>query len=401
MFEGIKALGGNPTDDTETIDETDDPETFLEEEVQGDPTTITIEPRTRTTLFQFKSPAKKEEETLPFYLEFRKQKISNPFIKRRLIRIFGDKLKSTYIKYTKWINLVKALTFSLFLVFLALLSIKLDNFIPSWPWVLIYFPLVISTIPLMILIILFWLPTLNWPIIFYRWIFQDYVGWWTSWAYCLTIKGRFIQLLFGINFTLSILGGFFSTVFPQIIPVWAPLTLHAAGFMFWTTTVTQFRYPPKRWFYIIFLMLISLSLGAFSVLLFLKIFLFPQILWSLASIPFYFSIIFVNILMIKLNIDMNITSICFNSLIWNVGFQIFNLTFICGLVLLILRLDNVIQIHYLIVFIPFFILGTIVNIYYYLKAFTKWIKRPVLKNPFTLLRGGMKSTSLEMNKYIV
>lgn len=398
MYDGIKAL----ISDTETLDE-DETETIFEDEQPqlGDPTTITIEPKTKATLFQFQAPKKKEEEKLPFYLEFRKQKLQNPFIKRRLIRIFGDKLKCTYTKYTKWINLVKALTFSLILVFLALLSIKLDDFIGSWPWVLIYFPLVVSMIPILILIVLFWLPTLNWPIIFYRWIFQDYVGWWTSWAYCFTIKGRFVQLLFGINFTFAFLCGFFSTVFPQMIPIWAPLTLHAAGFMFWTTTVTQFRYPSKRWFYIILLTLVSISLSLFCVLLFLKTFLFEQILWSLASIPFYFTIIFFNILMIKVNIDMNTTSICVNGLIWNVTYFIFHFIFVSGMILLILRLDNVIKVKFVIVFIPFFILAIIVNIYYYLKAFTNWIKRPVLKNPFTLIRGGMKNTSIEMNKYIV
>lgn len=402
MYESWKTNGGVEIEENETYhDGEDDTETLSERtEVDEDSKPAFQMIDKKVLLFEWKSPHAKKQIELSPYLEFRKQKLLIPYIRRKLIRIYGDQMKSSYFKWTKWINLAKALTCTLITLFLVLMAVKLDSYIP-WPWLLIYFPLAVASIPQLILVILFWLPTLNWPLVFYRWIFQDYVGWWSSWAYSLTVRGRFVQLVFGINFTLAFLVGYFATVFPTIVPAWAPVVLHAAGFLFWTTTFSQIKYPQRRWFYIFFFVALTLCLTAFCIMIFLKMFFFPMDLtWVITFIPFYAAMILFVPIMIKANIDMNHSSLFLHHVVWNLQFLGLFSVFTMGVIFVVLRLDNIWTIQWAIVLIPFFVLMIILNVFYYLKAMTSWIKRSVYKNPFTLIGGGTKNNA-QMNVYVV
>jgi hypothetical protein len=406
MYDGWKntQVGEVVDDETSQIggDEEEDENTSLSGTHDDDEETsrVTSTQFRQNLLFEWKAPQIKPKLVLTPYLEFRGQKLQIPFIRRRLIRVYGETLKLSYLKYTKWINLIKACTVTLYTLFLAMLTIKLDDLIP-WPWPLIYFPLAVGCIPQIVLVILFWLPSLNWPLLYYRWIFQDYVGCWSSWAYCMTLKGRFIQLIFGVTFTLGFLLGFFSTLFPTVVPSWSPLVLCGAGFLFWTTSVTQLKYPQRRWFYIIVMAMITLGLTAFSCLIFVKIYFFPTTMpWSVAFIPFYIVSLCFTALMIKANIDMNTSSLFLHALIWNLQFIGCQVIFTTGLLFVVLKLDSVFNYPWAITCIPFFVMMLFLNVFYYMKAMTNWVKRPVLKNPFTWIGQGTKNTQ-EMNKYVV
>jgi hypothetical protein len=103
------------------------------------------------------------------YLNFRKQKLQIPYIRKRLIKVYGENVKKKYKYVLKWINLLKALTCSTFFIFLTFLSIRMDDFIIV-PWFLIFIPLMITTFTTMFIIVVLWTPSLQWPVTFYRWV---------------------------------------------------------------------------------------------------------------------------------------------------------------------------------------------------------------------------------------
>jgi hypothetical protein len=121
-----------------------------------------------------KTPEEEEEKKLIksrdiSYLNFRKQKLQIPYIRKRLIKVYGENVKKKYKYVLKWINLLKALTCSTFFIFLTFLSIRMDDFIIV-PWFLIFIPLMITTFTTMFIIVVLWTPSLQWPVTFYRWV---------------------------------------------------------------------------------------------------------------------------------------------------------------------------------------------------------------------------------------
>jgi hypothetical protein len=68
-----------------------------------------------------------EQINLNSYQLFRKKKIETPYIRNKLIKEYGVKMKGKFKKYTRWINHSKTLSGIFFLMFSIFLGLKLDS----------------------------------------------------------------------------------------------------------------------------------------------------------------------------------------------------------------------------------------------------------------------------------
>lgn len=339
------------------------------------------------------------EEKLSEYLQFRREKLQNPCIRRRLIRCYGLETKEKYQRITKYVNHLKlSCSLGLF-TFTALLSLKLDQFI-FWDWFFIYLPLLWSSVVMLGLLIFLWLPTLSWPLVLYRWVMKDFVGWWTSWAYAFSLKGRITQIIFGILFCSSPIIGFFNILFPSIIPTWMPVLTCGAAFAIWTYSGTQISYKEAKKFYPVMMIFTALSMTTWCGMIILKLMFLRSLNWSIVCIPMYLATVCLIIFQFKLAIDLNISTICLHALYWNLIFCSLLAFLVPGQVLLILKVDEVLPLPFTVVLIPIFVIELFMNVYYVLKAFTKKITHWCYKNPFTIVTGGVKNTAA-MNDFVV
>jgi hypothetical protein len=202
---------------------------------------------------------------------------------------------------------------------------------------------------------------------------------------------------------LGFISIFMFSIFPTILPNWMPFVIWWVASVLWIYTSFQLRYPIKRrnrWCFALLFILISFSISLLNTTLFLKQFLFPIIPWSVAFTPMYISVFLATIAIMKLNFSMNNSSFCLNATIWNLGYLCLTTISVIGSILILLKLDGIIPVPYVILMLPFHLIGFILNIYYYVKAFTNWIPRSVYKNPLTVFRGASLNT-LEMNQFII
>jgi hypothetical protein len=211
------------------------------------------------------------------------------------------------------------------------------------PWFLIGLPLVISCILMLFVTIFLWTPTISWPISFYRYIFQDFVGFWTSFSYSFTIQGRICQLIFSTLILTAPMFSLLTSLFPTIFPIWITFLIFSLAFIVWGYSGTQIiylPYTPKNYYTIIHI-LISLLMAFFFILLSIKIMFFIDIVpWYIVFGPLYVALLLIPLFQFKLSYDLNRdNSSCCQFLIWSVIVTIFNILIISTLVLLILKID--------------------------------------------------------------
>lgn len=363
-----------------------------------------------------------EQDKYGSYITFRKLKLRNPFIRSKLIRFYTHELKERYGMLTKWINYGKLFASIFFLVGTIFLSLQLDRLV-SWWWGFVFFPLLVSTIISSFLMVILWLPTLQWPISLYRWVGKDYVGCWTSWAYTLTIRARWIQLLCGLWMAFTVFVAFAHITMPTIIPVWIIFAWMGIGALMWGITPTQIIVKEFRSNYGLILFIISQCFFYFNVmtvlkLAFLDIFTqnleYLEFFWIFSFIPLLIGFTTLLVFIMKMSwgfYKMGHSRIPCGCMLWNIEYLIMHTLIMTFIVMLWLRLEfggskllpshvNSIfnQLKYFFIFIPLELLELIFVIYYILRCFTKVVTHNAQKYPFLLL-GGKVINSSRNHKY--
>ncbi|KAG2379520.1 hypothetical protein C9374_006637 [Naegleria lovaniensis] len=336
------------------------------------------------------------------YCIFRQEKIRNPIIRGKLLKLYVNQIKKRYRPITRWLNHVKLISWLFFMAFIVLLALKLDAYI-DWPWFICFAPAVGSSVIAIILTVILWTPTIGWPIVLYRWVSGDCVGFWSSYAYCLSPRGRIIQLAAGILLPLTPCSTFFISLFPEV-PLYLPCVVIAGTCLIWMYTCTQIIYKTGKRVYPYVLFLAWLGLGMFCGAIILKFaipFFTANVKWYIVCTPLYIVIILIFIYQIKLSFDLSVasTKACV-SLIWSLTFVAFMCIVILSLVFVILRMDEVISWSYTISFIPMYVILQMGLLYYGIRAFTNKLSPTVLKNPFSIFTNGMKNNA-DMDTYIL
>lgn len=336
-----------------------------------------------------------------FYNLFRTRRLKNPFIRSRLIKRHVSMLRSKYEPIYRWISHIKLLA-SLFLpLFTVLLAIKLDDYL-LWPFFFIYLPFAAFAGITLILIVLMWLPTLNWPLALYRWVMKDQVGWWTSWAYALTVRGRFVQLISGSILCLAVIYGLFTFLFPIFLPEWSPLAMVGGAFFIWMYTSTQIIYEKAKRFYPWVILVVAISMLLFALgtvlkLVFLDTLFKNGLLWTVTSFPLFVAVAALCLYQIKLSAQLNTVTARYGCCwFWNMGFLCVVALSVSTLTMTVLRLDNFVKIPFIICFSPALIVEMLISCYYFLRAFTRHVPHGAYKNPFTMIgQGGVNTSDME------
>ncbi|EFC42326.1 hypothetical protein NAEGRDRAFT_80459 [Naegleria gruberi] len=336
------------------------------------------------------------------YCIFRQEKIRNPFIRSRLMKLYINQIKRRYRPITRWINHVKMSSWLLLTIFAVLLFLKLDEYI-NWPWFVVFAPVLGSSCLSILISLLVWTPTIGWPIVLYRWVSGDAVGFWTAYAYCLTPRGRIVQLIVAILLALTPCCTFFISLFPDV-PQYLPCIIVAAACLIWMYTCTQIIYKTGKRVYPYLLFLVWLGMGMFCGAIILKFaipFFTANVKWYLICSPLYIVVILIIIYQIKLSIDLSAASskTCVG-LIWSMTFFGFMSVIVLTMVLLILRIDEIVKWQYTLIFTPGFLIFLIGLMYYSVRAFTSKLSPTILKNPFSLFTNGMKNNA-DMDTYIL
>lgn len=228
------------------------------------------------------------------YCIFRQEKIRNPIIRGKLLKLYVNQIKKRYRPITRWLNHVKMISWLFFMAFIVLLALKLDSYI-DWPWFICFAPAVGSSVIAIILTVMLWIPTIGWPIVLYRWVSGDCVGFWSSYAYCLSPRGRIIQLVAGILLPLTPCCTFFISLFPEV-PLYLPCAVVAGTCLIWMYTCTQIIYKTGKRVYPYVLFLAWLGLGMFCGAVVLKFaipFFTANVKWYIICCPLYIVIILI------------------------------------------------------------------------------------------------------------
>eukprot|EP00818_Percolomonas_sp_WS_P005067 CAMPEP_0117442654 /NCGR_PEP_ID=MMETSP0759-20121206/4268_1 /TAXON_ID=63605 /ORGANISM="Percolomonas cosmopolitus, Strain WS" /LENGTH=702 /DNA_ID=CAMNT_0005234559 /DNA_START=283 /DNA_END=2391 /DNA_ORIENTATION=+ len=382
------------------------------------------------------SPDPTEEEILrqhyeriySSYLNFRKIKLRNPFIRSKLIRIYTHDLKKRYEMLTKWINHGKLTAATFLTLGTVSLSLQLDQIIEWW-WAFVFLPLIIFASLCAALNIVLWMPTIQWPISLYRWVAKEYVGSWTSWAYMMTKQARWVQLFCGIWMPCTVFVAFAHMTFSSFIPKWAIFAWMGIGCLIWGFTPTQFLDPRTRRSYSIILFLLDICLVLFCVLVVLKLALIDQLLQPFPLIDFYWTIPFAPLFCalglclvfeFKMSFDLNrfgsarmpCACVC-----WNGLFVVVYSLLLLFVTMLWVKLEmthtraipvlvrsGMSQFYYFYIFIPLELLEIMAIVYYALRCYTNKVDQNILKFPFQMAGGkwtNAGSLGHEYEKYVV
>jgi len=228
------------------------------------------------------------------YCIFRQEKIRNPFIRSKLLRVYITQIKKRYTPVTRWLNHVKLISCSFLAVFVVLTALNLDKYI-EWPWFVCFAPLVLASCLAIFLVLILWTPTIGWPIVLYRWVSGDSVGFWSAYAYCLSPRGRIVQLLVGVVVLLTPCCTLFISLFPDV-PLYIPGIIVAVGFFIWMYTCTQVIYSvgKKPYPYLLFLMCLCLEMFFGSMILKMAVpFFILNVKWYITCSPLYLCVLLI------------------------------------------------------------------------------------------------------------